>query len=606
MNKVTRYAVTVCLAAVVFSPLHAPWAYAHEDDAEGEESHVTQDAPRGWHEDARITAREAAARRISWEDRGRDRRDDRDPVRVKILGINDFHGQLSAGKTVGGRPVGSAPVLAAYLKTAQQGWEDRAIIVHAGDHVGASPASSALLQDEPSISFLNLLGNRACTTARRTNPHCNLVGTLGNHEFDEGREEMMRLIFGGNHPSGPFLEDPYRGTTFPYISANVVEADTGRPILPPYVIKRVGGMPVAFIGAVLKGTPNIVTPAGVAGLRFLDEAEAINAYVPELKARHVRTIVVLIHQGGRQTFYTGETAPDGQVTGEIKDIVARLDDEIDVVVSGHTHSFTNALLKNANGKEILVTQAFAAGTAYSDIQLDIDRRTRDVVAKSASIVTTYADVGPGLAPDPTVAELVRQAEEKVAPLVNEVIGVAADNITRTQNSAGESALGNLIADAQRAAMNTDFAFMNPGGIRADLAAGQVTWGQLFSVQPFGNSLVKMGLTGQQIYDLLNQQWQGTGVRMLQVSGLSYIWDAARPVGERVVEVRRNNQPIDRAAVYSVTVNSFIAGGGDGFSVLTQGANQVVGPVDLDALVAYLRGLPQPFSAIVENRIQRQN
>lgn len=519
---------------------------------------------------------------------------------VRILAINDFHGQLSEGRRVGNRPVGGAAVLAAYLKAAQEGREDRTILVHAGDHVGASPPASALLQDEPSISFFNRLGDGHCTYQAPLDPRCNLVGTPGNHEFDEGVEEMFRLLLGGNHPSGPFLEDPYRGARFPYVSANVVDAATGRPLLPPYVIKKIKGMPIAFIGAVLKETPTIVTPTGVAGLSFLDEAEAINRYIPELAERHVRAVVVLIHQGGRQSIYPGPTRPEGEVGGRIAEIVSRLDDEVDLVVSGHAHSFTNALLMNSNGKEILVTQAFSAGTAYGEIDLSIDRATRDVVAKSASIVTTYGDAGPGLSPDPIAAELVAAAEEKVAPLVNRVIGESAVDLLKRQNPAGESALGNLIADAQRGAMGSDFAFMNPGGIRADLPAGPVTWGELFTVQPFGNSLVRMTLTGQQIYDLLNQQWLNQPFpRILQISGLTYTWDNNLPVGDRIVEVRKEGAPIDRAAPYTVTVNSFLAAGGDNFTVLTEGTDPVGGPIDLDALIGYIQGLPQPFSSQIE-------
>jgi 5'-nucleotidase len=524
-----------------------------------------------------------------------------------LLAINDFHGQLSAGRRVGNRPVGSAAVLAAYLDAAQAGAEDHTLIVHAGDHVGASPPASALLQDEPSISFLNLLGNESCGTWHRLSPRCNLVGTAGNHEFDEGVDESLRLIRGGNHPSGPFLDDPYRGASFPYVSANVVDAATGRPILPPFVIKHLRGQRIAFIGAVLKETPTIVTPTGVAGLSFLDEAEAINRYIPTLRKLGVRSIVVLIHQGGSQTIYEGSTQPGGVISGPIADIVSRLDDEVDVVVSGHAHSFTNGLLPARGGKEILVTQAFSAGTAYADIDLQIDPATRDVVAKSAAIVTTYADEGPGLVPDPTVAQLVADAEAKVAPLVNEVIGAALTDIVRTQNAAGESALGNLIADAQRVAMGTDFAFMNPGGIRADLFAGEVTWGELFTIQPFGNSLVKMDLTGGQIITLLEQQWLNQPFpRMLQVSGLTYTWDNGLPVGSRVVDVRQNGTPIDPSATYSVTVNSFMAAGGDNFTVLPTGTNQVGGPIDLDALIAHVEGLPQPFSAEIVGRITRLN
>jgi 5'-nucleotidase len=574
------------------------------DNINAIEAHQEHSDLHGDDDDAAL--REIAAQRVHWLRAG--------PIanpeswlHVKILGINDFHGQLSTGRRVGNRPVGGAAILASYLHAAQQGINDRAVIVHAGDHVGASPPASALLQDEPSISFLNLLGNDYCRIDDTLDPRCNLVGTLGNHEFDEGMSELQRLLGGGNHPTDPFLENPYRGATFPYVSANVVDAQSGKPILPPYVIKKVRGMSVAFIGAVLKETPTIVTPTGVAGLRFLDEADSINRYIPELRTQKVRAIVVLIHQGGSQRTYQGFTQNNGVVSGEIVKIVSRLDDEVDVVMSGHAHSFTNAILKNNGGKDILVTQAFSAGTAYADIDVEIDPATKDIVKKSAQIVTTYGDAGPGLTPDTQVAELVAQAEQTVAPLVNRVVGTAQANITRTQTSAGESALGNLIADSQRAAMNTDFAFMNPGGIRADLDAGPVTWGELFTIQPFGNSLVKMELTGQQIYDLLNQQWLNQPFpRILQVSGLTYTWDNARPVGSRVVEIRKNGAPISLAQYYSVTANSFIAAGGDNFTVFNQGVNRVGGPLDLDALIAYIGALPQPFSAMLEGRIARIN
>ena len=386
-------------------------------------------------------------------------------VRVKILAINDFHGQLGTGRKVHGRDVGSAPVLAAYLKEARRGWEDNSLIVHVGDLVGASPPNSALLQDEPSIMFFNLLSYRPCQSPEKTDPDCDLVATVGNHEFDEGVPELKRLIYGGNHPDGPFLENPYQGAKFPYVAANVVSAKDNQPIFPPYVIKQVGGMPMAFIGAVLKETPTMVTPSSVAGLKFLDEADAINSYIPALKAQQVRAIVVLLHQGGYQKHYQGPTRRNCEVSGGMGDIVKRLDDEIDVVLTGHAHKFTNALLKNQHGKDILVTQAYSYGTAYADITVEIDKATKDIVTKTAAIVTTYADEGPGLTPDVATAKLVARADAKVGPVVNQVVATAATDILKTPTPAGESALGNLIADAQREAMGTDFAFLNPGGIR---------------------------------------------------------------------------------------------------------------------------------------------
>ncbi|MDX2024494.1 MAG: bifunctional metallophosphatase/5'-nucleotidase [Deltaproteobacteria bacterium] len=532
-------------------------------------------------------------------------------LRVKLLAFNDFHGQLSAGRLVSGRPVGGAQVMAAYLKAASAGFEDQTLIVHAGDHVGASPPASALLQDEPSISFLNMLANSSCTYANKANPACNMVGTLGNHEFDEGSGELLRLLDGGKFSSGPFLEDPYQGARFPYVSANVVNEITGQPLLPPYVIKTIKGVKVAFVGAVLKATPTIVTPTGVAGLKFLDEATAANSYVPELKKAGVKALVLLIHQGGTQSSYVGPTKTTGTTINgaDILDVVKRLDSEFDVVVSGHAHAFTNALVNNSEGKSILVTQAFSASTAYADIDLTVSPATGDVVTKTASVITTFADVAPGTTPVPDVAALVAAAEGRVAPLINRVEGFAAAALSRAQNAAGESPLGNVIADAQRAAMGTQFAFMNPGGIRADLNAGDITWGELFTIQPFGNSLVKLQMTGAQIKLVLEQQWAPpqTFARIMAVSGLKYTWDNALPPGNRVVQVldAATELPLDPAALYTVACNNFMATGGDNFSAFTLGLNAVGGPIDLDALVDWVHS-HNPLTGANDGRIKRLN
>jgi 5'-nucleotidase len=515
-------------------------------------------------------------------------------LRVKLLGINDFHGQLDQGKKVGTRPVGGADVLVSYLKAAQAGREAQTLIVHAGDHVGASPPDSALLQDEPSISVLNLLANPSCSVEDRMNPGCNIVGTAGNHEFDEGKVELLRLVNGGNFATGPFLEDPWRGAKFPYVSATVTNTSDGSTLLPPLVVKLVQGVPIAVIGAVLKQTPTIVTPTGVAGLTFLDEADAINSYIPGLKAAGIHTIVVTIHQGGFQTSYNGATNPTAALSSgpEILDIINRLDDEVDVVVSGHTHAFTNALIPNAHGKKILVTQAFSASTAYDDIDLLIDPATRDVVSKSAQIVTTFGDAGPGLTPDAQAAAITAAAFGRVAPLVTQVVGVATGSFTRTENAAGESTLGNLIADAQREAQGTVMSFMNPGGIRADLDAGDVLWGELFNIQPFGNTMVNMNLTGAQIKDVLEQQFVGafgqTVQRILKISGFTYVWNPAAPAGSKIVSILvGGTTPINPATTYLITTNNFLATGGDGFTKFTGGTNQVGGPIDLDVLIDYV-------------------
>ncbi|HEY7642304.1 MAG TPA: bifunctional metallophosphatase/5'-nucleotidase [Steroidobacteraceae bacterium] len=568
-----------------------------------------------------LQARSKASERVRWHDPAARH----DPtISVKLLGINDFHGQLSPrtlGPPAALRPVGGAAVLASYLEAAADQADGPAFIIHAGDQVGASPPNSALLQDEPSISFLNTLANRWCIPFKlqRALPdflepyaqaRCNVIGTLGNHEFDEGKAEVLRLLMGGNHPKGPFLEQHWQGARFPYVSANVLNQASGKTFLPPYTIKVVNGIQIGVIGAVLKDTPTIVTPSGVAGLQFVDEADAINASVARLKRLGVRTIVVTIHQGLRQApTYEGPTDPGVHgLSGPIIDIVKRLSDEVDVVVSGHAHGFTNALVANNNGKQILLTQAFSASTAYDDIDLTISRRSGDVVEKSAAIVTTWGDQGPGLTPDTQVAKIVSAADERVAPLVNRLIGVAQTAITTQENDAGESAMGNLIADAQRASTGAQFAFMNPGGIRQSLDAGEVLWGELFAIQPFSNDLVSMDLTGAQIDLLLEQQWINQNPpKILKISGLTFTWDAARPLGDRVIEIRdAGGNLLDPNATYRVAVNSFLATGGDNFVVLNSGTNRVVGAVDLDALVEYVQALPQPFNARIEGRVKRIN
>jgi 5'-nucleotidase len=500
------------------------------------------------------------------------------PLEMKLLSINDFHGQISAGRKVSGKDVGGAAILSSYIKAARAKVR-YSLTVNAGDNVGASAPSSALLQDQPAIDFLNRL-------------HID-VGTVGNHEFDEGLDELMRLLKGGCHP----VSGCWDGANYPTLSANVVDKRTGKTILPPSMIINVAGARIGFVGVVLKDTPEIVIPSSVANLEFGDEVTAINNAVADFHDQGVHAIVVLIHQGGTQNTTTGE------ITGPIAKITAAIDDDVDVVVSGHSHTAINGTI---DGK--LVVQALSYSMAFDDIDLTIDRAKRDIVSKKATIVTTYAE---GMTPDPEIAAMVKGYEDKVAPQVSRKVGVAADTIDREETPAGETELGNLIADAQRATMGTQFAFMNPGGIRAPIEAGEVTWGELYAVQPFGNDLTKMNLSGENVYAVLNQQWQtqsdGTiRTRFLQISGLSYTWNDANPIGQKVVEVRgADGQPIDRAATYSITVNIFLADGGDAFTVFRQGTNRVVGPNDLDALVSYIEKLPQPFNSTIQGRIDKQ-
>jgi 5'-nucleotidase len=492
-------------------------------------------------------------------------------IQVQLLGINDLHGQINVTRRVAGKPVGRADYLAAYLKQ-REAENKNTLFVQAGDMVGASPPVSALLQDEPTIEILNKLGFD--------------IGTVGNHEFDEGVNELLRLINGGSHEeTGNFA-----GSDFPWIVANVINENSEKPILPPYKIVKVNGMQIGFIGVVYSETPTIVIPSGVAGLKFTDEVEAINKYVSELKKQGVKSIVVITHNPG-SSGVNGENP-----IGELVDIANGVDDEVDIIYGGHNHAYMNALIDNK-----LVIQSYSYGTAFSDVDLEIDPKTKDIVSKKAEIVTTFQD---GIEPDPEIKKMIENYEVQVEPIVNRVIGSTTGNLTAMRNENGESVLGDLIADSQRSAMNTDLAFMNPGGIRADLDSGDITWGQAYTVQPFNNDLIKMTLTGQQIRDLLNQQW-GTKTTMLQISGFTYTWDDNLPVGQRVVNIQLpDGSQIDPNKTYTVTANAFLAGGGDGFTIFTKAQNKEVGPVDLDAFIDFINTLPNPFSYRIDNRIQK--
>jgi 5'-nucleotidase len=366
-------------------------------------------------------------------------------AKVQILAVNDFHGALATGRTLKGadnkyHPIGGAAVLAAYLDqrtqdAAQQGAST--IRVGVGDLIGASQPESALLQDEPTIAAFDAMGLEC--------------SAIGNHELDEGLMELLRLQHGGTNQATGY----FPGADFQYLAANVVNSKNLRPVLPAYDVCRVNGVRVAFIGAVLTGTPTIVTPSGVQGLSFLDEAASINMYVSKLERRGIHTFVVLLHQGGSGT-RTG-----GPITGDVVPIVTNLSRDVDVVCTAHTH---NGYWGTIDGK--LVTQAYANGTALADIDLVIDKRTDEVVSKTADVVDTWGDVAPGTTPNAAVAKIVADAVTKVAPITSKVVGNAAAAITRNDaNNTGESALGDLIADAQRWKGGTDIAFMNPGGIR---------------------------------------------------------------------------------------------------------------------------------------------
>lgn len=496
------------------------------------------------------------------------------PIGLQLLGINDFHGQLDTYNSK--INAGGVEYLATYLKQ-REATNPNTLLVHAGDAVGASSPVSALLQDEPTIAMLNELGFDAAT--------------VGNHEFDEGVAEMMRLIDGGSHPKTVEKYGEFEGANFPYIAANLVNAATNENILQPYHIEEVNGVPVGIIGVALSDTPSIVIPNAVKDVKFTDEAEAINKYAAELKSKGVETIVVLAHNPATSAF-------DGSNPGEeLVNIAQNVDDEVDVLFGGHNHAYTNT---KVDGK--IVVQSYSSGTAFSDVDLLINPKTKDVISGKAEIVTTYRDK---IAPDAKIKAMLDSYVADVAPILNEVIGSTPEYISRDSSPAGETAMGNLIADAMRWQTKTDFAFMNSGGVRGDIDAGEITWKEAFTVQPFGNDLVKMNVTGAQIKTLLEQQW-GSKTRIMPISGLKVSYDESRAAGDRIVSIVKNDgTSVEMDQTYSITVNNYMAGGGDGYAILATITDRTIDVVDLEALVNYIKAHGE-INPKIEGRVTKLN
>jgi 5'-nucleotidase len=521
---------------------------------------------------------------------------------IQILGLNDFHGAILPPSGSGGRlgpsgtpEFGGVEYLATHVRQLRA-TNPNTLFVSAGDLIGATPLISALFHDEPTIEAFNLMDLD--------------YNGVGNHEFDEGVDELLRMQNGGCHPvDGCFDADGFGGAEFDFLAANVSYKDTGETIFPPYAIEHFDGVKVALIGMTTLETPSIVVPTAVTSVNFAAEAATVNALVPHLKAQNVETIVVLLHEGGRtSTAGNGTGAGVDKInecanpTGAIPPIVDAMDDEVDVVVTGHTNWAVNCVL---DGK--IVTGAGSNGRIVTDIDLTISRATKDVVAASVNNVPVSRDV----AKAPDLTELVQKYDALSAPLSNRIVGTATADILRANNTAGESALGDVIADAQLAATSAPekggalVAFMNPGGIRTDIAAGAVTYGELFAVQPFSNVMTVQTCTGQQIHDLLEQQFNG-GNGVLQVSdGFTYTYTASAPAGDKVdpASIKLDGVTIDPAAGYRVAMNNFLATGGDGFSVFTQCTNSIGGDIDLDALVAYFEA-SSPVSPGPQDRITR--
>ncbi|MGC2775297.1 MAG: bifunctional metallophosphatase/5'-nucleotidase [Bradyrhizobium sp.] len=524
-----------------------------------------------------------------------------EPVNLRILAINDFHGNLkppASGIRVSDPadptkssmvPAGGAAQMASLVKLLSDG-KPNTIFVAAGDLIGASPFLSAMFHDEPTIESMSQMGLA--------------LSAVGNHEFDEGKDELLRMQNGGCHPQdgcrGP---QPFTGATFHYLAASTFLAGTDKTVFPPYEIRSFEDIPVAFIGLTLKGTAGIISPASSAGLDFHSEAESVNALIPELKAKGVEAIVVLIHEGG---WPSGGMNECPGLSGPIVDIVKDLDSAVDIVISGHTHQAYVCTIDKR-----LVTSADKFGTLVTAIDVKLDRTTRDVISANATNIVVDAT----LPKDAAQTTLIDAYEKLAAPYANRPAGVITTTLSRLPNASGESVLGDVIADAQLAAMAAParggavIAMTNPGGIRTDLARrddGAVTYADVFASQPFRNQLVTVTLTGAEIKAALEQQWLDPArPRILQVSrGFTYAFDAKQPAGARIdaTSLRLNGKPIDPGTSYRVAINNYLALGGDGFTTFKNGRDAIIGPFDDEALFAFLKAnsplAPPPRDRIV--------
>jgi 5'-nucleotidase len=516
------------------------------------------------------------------------------PIEVQILAINDFHGNIEQPPepvsvaqpdgTVLKARLGGAAQLAASLAQARAGHANT-ITVAAGDLIGASPLASAYFLDEPTIDAMTMLGLD--------------LASVGNHEFDKGSAELLRMQRGGCEvytTRKPCRLEPFKGAGFEYLAANV-ERDDGTTLFPATAIRQVGPVRIGFIGMTLKETGTLASPVGVAGLRFTDEAATANTLVPKLKAEGADAIVLLIHQGGKLPETYVEQGCSG-LSGDILPILDRLDPAITTVVSGHTHNAYACKLQKG-GATRLLTSAGKYGYLYTDVRLTFDPSTHRLIEERAANVPTTGAAGA----DPRVAALVQRYADAARPAAERVVG-HLPGPAQAGSRSSESPVADLIADAQLAASKdsakgaADISFINTGGVRTDLiprSDGSITYGQIFALEPFGNTLVVKTFTGEQLRELLEQQFsEGADGRailrdsiLIPSANFRYSYDLSRPEGQRIVRMSLDGKAVDPAAKYRVTVNNFLASGGDSYSVLTEGTDAVDAGLDLDALEAWL-------------------
>ncbi len=529
---------------------------------------------------------------------------------VRLLTINDLHGNLEPPTGSSGRIVdeagntvdaGGVAYLATYIK---QRTVPNTALVAAGDLIGATPLISAAYHDEPTIDVLEHLGL--------------LTTSVGNHEFDEGYAELLRIMQGGCHPTdGCSPAGPYDGASFDFLATNVLRKVDDSYALPPVFIQRFGKERVAFIGSVTQTTPSIVTSSGIVDLDFTEEVAATNRMSDLLSALGIHSQVMLVHEGDSVTPGQSPDACSAQ-PGNGTRIAQSVDPAIDVIVTGHSHQAYICTIPDPAGNPRVVTQGSSFGRVLTQIDFKIDKKTHDVVR--STVVADNHVVARTVTPDPEIQALVQTWRDRVASVANAPVGQITAELPPTAGPSGESPLGNLIADAQLAATAADggavIALMNPGGIRAGLTFasspagegdGVVTYGEAFAVQPFNNLMQVVDLTGAALDDLLEQQFPGGPnnqpfAKILQPSaGLNYDLDNSADWGGKVSNIRINGVPVDPAATYRVAANNFLVGGGDGFTVFQTGTNRWSGLLDIDALVAYLEA-NSPVTAPATDRI----
>ncbi|MGE6856907.1 5'-nucleotidase C-terminal domain-containing protein [Bacillus sp. FSL K6-2841] len=502
---------------------------------------------------------------------------DADDVPLTILSMNDLHGKIDQEyeldlKGDGNKGMyGRMDYVAAYMKQKQAAHKNT-ITVHAGDMIGGSSPISSLLQDEPTVELMENIGFD--------------VGTVGNHEFDEGVDELLRILNGGDHPKGT---KGYDGQNFPLVCANCEYKDTGKPLLPAYEIIDVDGIPVAFIGVVTKSAAGMVMPEGIKDIQFTDEVKAVNEATKELKQKGIKAIAVLAHMTASQN---GDT-----ITGESAKLAKEGDDEIDVIFAGHNHEVVNG---EVNGK--LIVQAFEYGKAIGEVNVTLDRKTKDIVKKSAKI--QYIDQA-GIEKDKEAADILAHYGKEVEPIISEVVGEAGVKMEGGYSNDGDTPLGNLIADGMRYSMKSDFAMMNGGGIRQNLEKGPITWGDLFNIQPFGNVLVKLEIKGKDLVEIIEAQISPQFGPDYSISGFSYSYD---PVTYKVVDLKLpDGSAVALDQTYTLTVNNFMATAtGSKYAPIGRlGQNPETGPEDLEATVDFVKSFEG--ASIVyqkEGRIQK--